>query len=719
MKKKILQKAYSAIFLLFFAVPLFAQEETALELFKRAQELQDRSQWYDAVDLYQEALELNPQYGDAWYNLALCSYALGSYDLAVQYAGNAAKYARNFSAVQNLKGMALISLGRVEEARSVFDEVLAKFPNDIESRFGLAELDLLDGRISVAEGRYLDALKRDSRNRKALLSLALVSAEMGKRSVSEKYIRQALSYYSGEPEVHYMAAYLSAGSSDYRTAEQRARSAVQINGSFDRAYALLAGILYAQKRYDEVIDICDFRIGRNRNAGDAWCLKGRAQERLGLPEAAVETYSAGLSVSPQDEVMRQSLERLVRETLPVEDSARDSWAQFHFSKAAEYGRNFDSAAERYEYQKALSIAPLNNEIRQSFADMLERDGQYELCLQQLKFIQENYGSSSQDSGVQRDENSPPKKRTRAQIKNDDAIEAYESLMKNNIAGRWNVDPFYLDKTRWNIGIYYTKKPVQLFHADLEEIAAGAAKDIFNGIPSAYVDVQAEPVESYGEAFRLARTAGREYFVIMTADETERTFSIDAQIYSARTGSKISEIHVYRTGNDCMAKSLQRFRQGVLDMLPIRGKVLRNVQGTLLIDLGTNDGIAAGSEFDIIRKGCVETNDSGPGVTYNKKDLLGTAVVSHADEEISEGAYKKRGFYDTLNAGDEVILTRNPAASDSQENASAGSGSARPAADLQGNPATESARQAELESLKESLRPASRENDLIHLIRSIL
>lgn len=718
MKRMFFQKIYGVFFLIAFAMPLFAREETALELFGRAQELQERSQWYDAVDLYQEALELNPQYGEAWYNLALCSYALGSYDLAVQYAGNAAKYARNFSAVQNLKGMALISLGKVDEARAVFEEVLAKFPNDIESRFGLAELDLLDGRISVAEGRYLDALKRDGRNRKALLSLALVSAEMGKRSVSENYIQQALSYYSGEPEVHYMAAYLSAKNGDYRTAEQRARSAVQINGSFDRAYALLAGILYAQKRYDEVIDICDFRIGRNRNAGDAWCLKGRCQEKIGRPADALETYAAGLSVSPQDEVMRQSLEQLVRETLPVEDEARNIWAMFHFAKAAEYGRNFDGIAERYEYQKALSIAPLNNEIRQSFADMLERDAQYEMCLQQLKFMQENDASSAQDSVIQRDENSPSKTRTRSQIKNDDAIEAYESLMKNNIAGRWNVDPFYLDKTRWNIGIYYTKKPVQLFHADLEEIAAAAAKDIFNGIPSAYVDVQSEPVESYGEAFRLARTAGREYFVIMTADETERTFSIDAQIYSARTGSKISEIHVYRTGNDCMAKSLQRFRQGVLDMLPIRGKVLRNVQGTLLIDLGRNDGIAAGSEFDIIRKGCVVTNDSGPGVTYNTKDLLGTAVVSQADEEISEGAYRKKGFYDTLNAGDEVILTKNPEPKDGSEGAPAGQDS-RPAADLQGNPATESARQAELESLKESLRPASRENDLIHLIRSIL
>ena len=596
---------------------------TAIELFADGQELQAHKQWFDAMDLYQEALSMNPQYGDAWYNMALCSYALGSYDLCVQYADNAAKYERNLSDIQNLKGMAMISLGKIDEAKNVFTAVLKKYPNNIDARFGLAELDLLDGRISVAEGRYLDALKRDSQNRKALLSLALVSSEMGKNEAAEQYVKQALSYYSGEAEVHYMASYLAAKNGDYKVAEQRARSAVQINGDLDKAYSLLAQILFAQKRYDEVIDICDFRIGRKRDCVGAWYLKGLSQQKLERYYDAIDTYQTGLTINPQDEVMRNALELLVGQVLTVEDPRRNSWAEYHSKKAAEFGRNFDGISERYEYQRALSVAPLNASIRQSFADMLERDGLYELYLQQLKFIKENAEVLDNGPVIQRDENSPSRKRSREQIKNDDAIENYESIMRNNISARWKIDPFYLDKTRWNIGIYYTKKPVQLFHADLEEISALAARTAFSGVPSTAVDVETDPVASYGEAFRLARTQGRDYFVIMTAEETERTYSIDATIYSARTGTKTSEIHVYRTGNDCMAKSLQRFRAGVLDILPIRGKVLQNVQGTLLLDLGKNDGISVDSEFNIIRKGGIETNDEGPGIKYNKKDLLGT------------------------------------------------------------------------------------------------
>lgn len=691
---------------------------TAIELFADGQELQAHKQWFDAMDLYQEALSMNPQYGDAWYNMALCSYALGSYDLCVQYADNAAKYERNLSDIQNLKGMAMISLGKIDEAKNVFTAVLKKYPNNIDARFGLAELDLLDGRISVAEGRYLDALKRDSQNRKALLSLALVSSEMGKNEVAEQYVKQALSYYSGEAEVHYMASYLAAKNGDYKVAEQRARSAVQINGDLDKAYSLLAQILFAQKRYDEVIDICDFRIGRKRDCVGAWYLKGLSQQKLERYYDAIDTYQTGLTINPQDEVMRNALELLVGQVLPVEDPRRNSWAEYHSKKAAEFGRNFDGISERYEYQRALSVAPLNASIRQSFADMLERDGLYELYLQQLKFIKENAEVLDNGPVIQRDENSPSRKRSREQIKNDDAIENYESIMRNNISARWKIDPFYLDKTRWNIGIYYTKKPVQLFHADLEEISALAARTAFSGVPSTAVDVETDPVASYGEAFRLARTQGRDYFVIMTAEETERTYSIDATIYSARTGTKTSEIHVYRTGNDCMAKSLQRFRAGVLDILPIRGKVLQNVQGTLLLDLGKNDGISVDAEFNIIRKGGIETNDEGPGIKYNKKDLLGTVKVTACDEEISEGKYRKNGFYDTLNVGDEIILVKNKDGDKKYKDGNAATDS-RPAADSEGKAATEAAAAAEKEAIKESLKPVSRENDLIHLIREIL
>ncbi len=697
---------------------LFAQNSSAISMYNEAYALQDREDFYGAIEKYTEVLKINPQYGDAWLNLAMCSFNLGEFDLAVEYADKASVYLKNRSDLENLRGLAYISLGRLDEARAVFDNILTIYPNDVDARFGLAELDIFSGSLSSAENRYLEALKRDTKNRKTLLSLALVSAELGKNDIAQKYINQALQFHSGEPEVHYLAAYLAAKRGNLKEAESRARSAVQIKSDYDKAYELLSDILFAQKRYDEVIDICDFRLGRNRTLSTAWYLKGLAQTRLNRKSEAINSYTVGLTVDPQDEVMRYALEQLIDETLPIEDGRRAVWAKYHIDKAVEYNRNYDGPSERFEYQTALGVDPLNLTARQAFASLLERDGFYELYLYQLQFIKNNISYPKATSDViQQNENTVTAKKSAWEIKNDDTIEALQSLMASNLSNKWNVKPFYLDKTRWNIGVYYVENPVQFVHASVEQLMAVSTKDMFDGVASTAVQVHSQPVSGFGEAFRLSRSSGLDYFIILNVEETERSFCIKADVYSARTGTQTTTINVYRTGNDRVAKSLRRLRQAVMDILPIRGTVLDNSQGTLLVDLGYADNITAGAEFDVVKKGCISTADKGIGLTYKTKDIIGTFTADKVNEEISEGSFVKKGFYDTLNVGDEVVLVK------SGESSLLTNGSVvtdtRPAADSNGKPATLSAAKAENDSLAEVIKERQQESSLLRLIQSIL
>lgn len=709
---KILKSTIAALVLSCTLVGGFAETKTALSLYNRAYKFQQREDYYSAIESYREALQLNPQYGDAWYNLAMCTFHLGEYDLSVKYADVAAKYARNLSEIQNLKGMSLISLGRIDDARTVFNSVIEKYPNDVNARFGLAEIDLYKGSVTSAEKRYLDALKRDNTNRKALLSLALVAAEQGNNAAAERYVNQALEYHSGEAEVHYLASYLAAKRGDVKEAERRARSAVQIKGDYDQAYQLLADILFSQGRYDEVIDICEFLVGRNRNLSVAWYLMGLSQQRLGQYENALDTYNVGLSIDSLDEIMRLAMEQLVNESLDIEDDRRTSWAKFHINKAVEFNRGYDGPSERYEYQKALSLDPLNSKARQSFANLLERDGFYELYLHQLKFLKEN---QEMYPASRTDENKSASARSAQQKKNDDTIEGLESLLRNNLSHKYSMDPFYLDKTRWNIGIYFERTPVSTLHSDAEEIVANAIRDLFNGVAVTTVDVRADGVDGFAQAYRMARTSGMDYFLIIKVDETDRSFSLGANMYSARTGTKTTDIKVYRTGNDRVAKSIRRLRQAVLDILPIRGKVLYNSTNTVLCDLGKSDGIAKGAKFDVVKKGKVMTADTGSGVYYTEADILGTFTIETVGEEISEGTYKKRGFYDALNVGDDLILIELKDGTSIAGNAVTDT---RPAADAKGKPATASAVSAERESIKEDLKAPARESTLINMIRSI-
>ena len=247
MSKKISRVLFAMIFAAAVgstARPLFAAEsKNVLKLYNEAVELQNDENWYTASQYFIEVVNSNPAFSDAWFRLADCSYHLGEYDLAFQYLESAEKYEKDRSEIKNLKGMILLALGRTEDARQIFNEVLKKYPNDIDAHFGLAEIELYDGKFSGAENQYAEALKRQNSNRKALLSLALVCAETKRYAQSEKYLRQAMQYYSGEPEVHYLAAIIYTMKGDYKDAEKHARIAVEIRGGYEQAYELLAQIV--------------------------------------------------------------------------------------------------------------------------------------------------------------------------------------------------------------------------------------------------------------------------------------------------------------------------------------------------------------------------------------------------------------------------------------------------------------------------------------------
>lgn len=626
---------------LVISLPVFATDKkSALSIYDKALEFENQENWYGASQYYLEVVNINPAFSDAWFHLADCSYKLGEYDLAYQYLSNAEKYEKNKSEIQNLKGMILLALEKTEDARAIFTEVLKKYPNDINAHFGLAEIELYDGKFTGAETQYVEALKRQNSNRKALLSLALVCAETGRFSQAESYINQAMQFYSGEAEVHYLAAIIYLMKSDYVEAEKHVRIAVEINSDYTKAYELLSQILYFQKRYPEVIDLCDFLISLDRKNSNAWYLKGIAQQKLGNSLDAIDTWATGLNIQPQDELMRTMMELEVRKDLPLEDERRSEWAKYHLSNAQQYETRYDKTGAVYEYQRALLLDPRNPNARLSYANTLEMNGMHELYLEQLDFIK----------------NSTDKKLSREL---EDTIEGYNSLLGKTLAKKWNIDPFYLDKIRWNIAVFYTETNSSFKHADADRLTAMACGDIFSGVAITSVKTQVTPVSGYGEAFSNARANKFDYFVIVSMSEGNDDLTLKSAMYNGRTGTELSNDTFYATGNNRFSTVLRRFRSSVLEKLTVRGKILERNGKVVLIDLGKSENIAKDAEFKIIKKDCVKTADSGSGLFYKDNDVVGTLVVTETGEEVSEAQITAHGFYDRINLEDELILVSMP------------------------------------------------------------
>jgi len=676
----------------------------ALDKYNLGMEAQANENFYVASQYYLEVTAENPAFTDAWYKLAECSYKLGEFDLALNYLENAEKYEKNNQKIQNLKGMVYVSLGRIDDGRAIFNSILKKYPNDIDAHFGLAEIELYEGRFSGAQNQYMEALKRQNTNRKALLSLALVNAERGNTQDSENYLRQALSYYSGESEVHYLASIIYAMKGDYITAEKQARIAVEVNSNYDKAYDMLSTVLYKQARYKDVIDISDYLISRNRKNTNAWFIKGVSQTKLGNIAGAIETWTAGLSINPQDEIMRSALENEVRNTLSLEDTHRSLYAQYHVENAKQYASRYDGSGAVYEYQRALLLDPMNYEARAAYAEILEINGMHELYLEQLKFIKEHNSEQIAAAGG---------KKLLTEL--NDKIEAYNYLLTDTLGKKWNVEPFYLDKTRWNIAVFYEDTNSTFIHADTNRLVANAAADIFSGVAITSVKTQVTPVSGYGEAFKNSRAGGFDYFIILSLSEGENDMTLSSTMYSGRTGLEISKNSFYCTGNNRFSTVLRRFRNSVLEKLTVRGKILARNGKTILVDLGKSENIVKDAQLKIIKKGQIRTADSGVGLYYRDADVLGSITITTAGEEISEATIENHGFYDKINIDDEIVLVSLPVQK-ANNDANGNAVDNVPAADERGNAVVKN--EVKGQELVDEIRNAVERPSILDLLRNI-
>ncbi|ULQ59923.1 tetratricopeptide repeat protein [Brucepastera parasyntrophica] len=628
-----LKRSVSAFF--FFCISsLVMVFADPVALYTTGKQFQDQGNWYRAIENYQEALRENPSYGLVYQGLAECFYALNEYEQALDQVIKAEGFKRNDPGLLDLHGFILIGLGRLEEATGIFNRVLQTWPNDIQARFGTAEINLFYGRVTLAAEHYREALSRYPENRKALLSLALVSRELGNTAAEKEYISKALQFHGDNPQVFYYAAWLAALDGKLEEAEGRVRSALARDASYDDAYELLAAILYQAGRFTEVIDVCDIRIAARRNSPSAWYLKSLAYEKLDRYEDSIRTAQTGLEIAPEDEILRLFMETVVIKHLSVEDARRASWAQYHIRKAAEFQQRNMSEQALYEYRRALKIYPYDTETRFSYAKLLLTRGYPSRYIEQLEFIQ-SLGKSTTAIN--------------------DAVENYNKLLVNSVQSKWQINPLYLEKDHCSIRIFYQNDSGNILHPAAEKITAVQISDIFSYEQRFNVTAHETPVQSYSEAFRLSRTQGDDYFALVTFSENATDVQINLDMYVSKTGSQAGTFKVFRTGNNRYSNALRRLVQITAAAIPLRGEILTRHQNNAVIDLGRVDNILVDQVFDIFPESAVTVKNEGIGLVYDSSKVLGTFTVTELDGDIAQGRLQRKGFFDRINAGDTVVL----------------------------------------------------------------
>ncbi len=597
---------------------------------------QSAGDWAVAIERYRAALAANPAYLEAAVGLAETLLALEEYEEAATWAARARQLDKENPALAALEGRIRLGAGDTTGARALFTGVLKTRPNDLEARFGLAEADVAEGRTRSALDRYAAALAIVPGSRRGLLSLAILSESTGDIAGADRAIELALRSYAGDAGVQLAAADLYAGRGRWDIAERHARAALAISPGSATARRTLATVLIAERRHDEAAALLREVVALDRGDSLAWYTLGRAYLLLSDPAKALVAFGSALAAEGDDETVRIVQEYAAIDALKAEDPQRARLAQFHRDAAASLESTSALEKALAEYRRSLLLEPASRDGRVGFARVSRSMGYPGKQLSELSVL---VALGVKDAGVL------------------DAVEGLSAELDDTVSRRWGVDQYAIERQRHLIAVSTIGGASPLRHPLAASDLARAFRDTLTRHDALAVTDGPVTATGFDAAFRAASAAGAAYFLVIGMEESERTFAASATLYIARTGAAVASFNGFRTGNDRVRDVFLRIGSLLASTLPARGTLLRRSHDTGLIDLGTRHGMAVGTKLAIVRKGKVRLAADAPGTAWDEADVVGDFTVTAVDEAVSEGTIVRRGTFDLVNAGDEMVPAR--------------------------------------------------------------
>ncbi len=604
------------------------------ELYRRGMEAAAKNRLYEAIEFQKAAIEKNPGYADAYRALAEIYFYLDEFQEALRFLQEAEKYARTSTEIAVLKARIRIGLGEIDEARAIFSDILRKEPNNLEAKFGIAELLVAEGKTELAREAFLDVQKISPESRKALLSLALLYQALNRPEQARNYIYQALRFHSDHPQVQLLAGSYFFSQGQYQKAEAHARTALSIDPEYEDALFLLGEINIKQERYENTVAIMDQLLSINRNYFNAWYLKGLSYAETEQTKKAINSFNKLLQERPGDDVTRLVMEDVIISQLDFEDAQRSDFAAYHLKKGKAFAEENYFHRAIVELRRALQIDPYSKEIRMTYAELYLYRGFQAKYLQELKVIRDF---------VEADQNLL------------DLIEIYDSVLDSNAAHRWQIDQFSVEKDRITLSLFHNPEAHSLLHAGASPYLTQYAKDMLIGYENIRFHNTPAGVSGYAEAFRSARIQDSDYFIILRFTEEERSFRVEADLYLSRTGNLIKQYTIVRSGSDMVYKALSQLSEEIQSDFPLQGSIIARDRDLGVINIGSMEGIEKETEFLILRKDSIRLRPEGPGILYDPEEVLGTFIVQTADDLIAEGEIIPTGIIDLIHLGDRVII----------------------------------------------------------------
>jgi tetratricopeptide (TPR) repeat protein len=622
----------SILLLLGVIMTLWSQDGNAIDLYHKGEKSLRLQNYYEAIDNLQEALRINPSYLDAILSLADAYFRIEEYEEAYGYIEMASLYGRNDIVLINMKARILIGREDLKGAEELFLSVLSREPNNLDANLGLAEIALLRGDREKGVEHYTKSLVLSPESRRALLSLALLYDIDGFYDEGEYYLELALSYHSRDPEVFISLAkhYLLTG--DLEKAEYFARNGTQIAPGIIGPFKLLGQSFMEQEKWLKAIDPLIQALSKKPKDVSLLYMLSQCYINLSMTDAALKTLDKALRLDPFDEIIRITMEQFLINNPGTDIAMRNDLGNYHFEKGVILEKNFYYNQAFNEYRRARWINPYDWEGWINYGRIFNKQGFPGKYLNTMQAIKQS--GYDQDSFLE-------------------TLMILEHKKESDLADKWKIDQFDVEGNPYNI-IFFPKYARSFVHIGAEGILGDYLKFILLRYSLLNPDL-GQNIQSFSEAFSMARQKETDYFVVLDFSETDRTFLCTATLFLSGTGAKIGETTVMRTGKGRVALAMEKLAENLNNFFLPRAVLLDLDGDKALVGRGRYQGLEEEQEALLIKRNSVSLLSQKPWIEYKDEDLLGKITITDLDEEISQGIIERNALFDLINPGDELYF----------------------------------------------------------------
>ena len=270
--------------------------------------LTGEGEWAEAVEAYQEALQINPDSFEAHMGVAEACDRLEQWDQAVA-AGEAAvalaadKF-QQISAWERL-GNICDRAGRFEGALAACEKILEIWPEHLSANLGIARFNSLLGRHDAARAHYEQLVQAHGLTLELCYGLGEAYRQLNRPDDSAEAYRSALAiqHERHDPGGHCGHTLMVLGDvyaqfARYDSAFEAYAEAHTCSEDWPAPYCGMGDALGELGRHDEAIAAYRAALKIDDQWEDAWRGLGQTYARLGRADDALEAFGKAIEINP-------------------------------------------------------------------------------------------------------------------------------------------------------------------------------------------------------------------------------------------------------------------------------------------------------------------------------------------------------------------------------------------------------------------------------------